>query len=288
MMNGEVEGSQLLSHRVSMRLRHSLAALIGSLSAAHAHAAVLWMDQAQRLQEVSASLLDTMPVPRPLPSLMHLGIRSDLSFLPSPNPRVGAKLEQLPSSPVQSIPAVFAGAGILLSERESVSMEAWAGVLPAGVEKLFGIEASLLQYQWGARAQLASARFGSTRWSAGAGLAQTKSKVSGKISSASGGDSFTSDHTMKFVEGSIQHLPSGSWLGVMFGDKRTVSRLAIQEDATDLILTDTLSQAGQPYWSQYTVGVATNSGLAIALSELIVPSRLEMPRVTVSWQFLSR
>lgn len=253
-----------------------------------ASAAVLWMDQAQRLQEVSASLLDTMPVPRPLPSQMHLGIRTDLSFLPSPNPRVGAKLEKLPSSPVQSIPALFAGSGVLLTERESVALEMWAGLLPPGAEKLLGIEASLLQVQWGARAQLATARFGAIRWSAGAGLAKTNSKVSGKISSASGNDIFAADHTMKFAEALVQHQPSGSWLGVMLGDKKTVSRLAIAEDATDLVLTDTLAHAGQPYWSQYTVGVATDSGWSIALSELVIPRRLEMPRLSVSWRLISR
>ncbi len=253
-----------------------------------AAASVLWMEQAQRLQEVSAALLETIPVPQPLTPDLALGVRADVSFLPSPNPTVGAKIEKLPSAPVQSIPSFAASWGLRLGESESVSVETWAGVLPPGVEKLLGIKATLTQTHFGARVQLGSARYGAAHVHLGAGVARTQSKMTGQISSASGNDSFSSNSVLSFADVSLQHQRSGLWAGMVLGKRKAQSRLSIEEDDTDLEITDTLSDARQPYWTQLTLGIRGNSNWGLAVSELIVPDRLEMPRVSLSWTTLLR
>lgn len=253
-----------------------------------AEGSVLWIEQAQRLQEVSASLLDTIPVTIPLPNTFSLGVRADLSFLPTPNPRVGGKMEKLPTSPIQSVPLIFSSVGLGLGNFERMSAEISAGILPPGVEKLLGIKASLLQTHLGGRFQLSSVRFGQARLNMGVGMARTTSSVEGSFSSTSGTDRFSAAAEFKFVEASAQHSRSGVWAGVALGSKKTTSRLSIQEDATDLKLTDTLANARQPYWSQFTLGIAGRGGWSIALSELVVPDRVEMPRLSFSWNVISR
>lgn len=252
-----------------------------------AEGAVLWMDQAQRLQEISATFLDSLPVSQPIAAWTSLGVRADLSLLPSPNPKVGAKNEKLPSAPVQSIPLLTATTGVDLGASEGLACQAWGGVLPPGGEKLFGIKASLFQSQFGGRCQFSSTRFAPVRLGLGGGVLRTNSSLKGTISSQTASDTFTATNISRFVELNVQHLRSGLFAGLTLGNKKTTSRLAIVDDATDLTLTDTLSNAGQPYWSQYTIGVVTNSGWGVALSELVVPSRLEMPRISVSWTFLN-
>ncbi|MEN9826673.1 MAG: hypothetical protein RI953_2418 [Pseudomonadota bacterium] len=256
-------------------------------SAPAAQASVLWMEQAQRLQEVSATLLDTMPVPVPLSPSLAAGLRANISFLPAPNPRVGAKLESLPASPVQSIPSLHGMFGVSASSAESLAVEAWAGVLPKGVEKLMGIKASLMQLQWGGRAEVASQRLGFVRFVLGVGAAQTKSTLEGTISSASGTDSFTSSSQLTFANLTAQHPRSGIWGAFMIGRKKTTSRLVIVEDDTDLEVVDTLANTKQPNWIQVSLGLPLNGGLSLAISELVVPDRVEMPRLTLAWNFLS-
>jgi hypothetical protein len=250
-----------------------------------AAADVLWMEQAQRLQEISAALLETIPVPQPLGVGPEFALKADLSFLPSPNPTVGAKLEKLPSAPVQSIPSVAASWGTTLGGSESLSAELWAGILPAGVEKLLGIKAALSQTHFGARIQLASARLGQARMTLGAGMARTQSTMTGQISSSEGSDLFTAHSTLSFTDLAFQHQRSGLWAGLALGKRRAESRLSIEEDDTDLEITDTLSNARQPYWSQLTLGLKGNSSWSFAVSELIVPDRIEMPRLTLAWSF---
>lgn len=252
-----------------------------------AQAAVLWMDQARRLQEVSATLLDTMPVALPMSSGLQLGLRADVSFLPEPNPRVGSKLEGLPSSPVQSIPSAFGSAGLPLGASESAGAELWVGYLPKGVEKMMGISASLQQVQWGARAELASARLGAARMVVGGGVAQTRSLLVGKISSQTATDSFTSTSMLSFAHLGLQHVRSGVWGSLMVGRKKTTSRLAISDDNTDLEIVDDLSGAKHPRWIQVSVGFSLFSSLSLAVSELMVPDRLDMPRISITWHALN-
>jgi hypothetical protein len=251
-----------------------------------AQGTVLWMDQAQRLQEVSATLLDTMPVAVPVPQRSRLGVRADISFLPTPNPRVGAKLESLPSAPVQSIPSVYASTGLALGSSESISGEVWVGFLPRGVEKLMGIKASLQQIQWGVRSELSSVRAGAARWLVGGGLAQTRSSISGSISSLNGTDSFSATSMLSFMHVSVQHVRSGLWGAVTLGQKDTKSRLTIEEDKTDLEIRDTLQSAKQPRWTQVSLGLNISESLSIAISELMVPDRIDMPRLSFAWTVL--
>jgi hypothetical protein len=252
-----------------------------------ASAAVLWMDQAQRLQEVSATLLDTVPVALPLAPALCLGVRTNISFLPVANPRVGSKMESLPSSPVQTIPTAYASTGLMLGTSESVAAEGWIGVLPAGLEKMIGMKASLMQMQGGMRLELSSSRMTPARFFAGAGMARTKSAVEGTISSSSGKDSFTAESALTFVSAGVQHQRSGVWGSLMIGRKRTTSRLSIVEDQTDLEIVDSLANARQPVWTQVSLGFNFSQTLSFALSELMVPDRIEMPRLTLMWSFLS-
>jgi hypothetical protein len=275
------------SKPIFLRLALTAAVGLSTIIPLSASAAVLWIQQAQRLQEVSATLLDTAPVAHPLVPALSAGLRSNVSFLPEANPRVGSKMESLPSSPVQTIPAVFVSAGLMLGSAEALSVESWAGYLPAGVEKVLGIKASLIQLQAGARAEISSLRAGSARLVAGAGIAKTKSAVEGVISSHQGSDSFTADSTLTFVSAGVQHPRSGVWGGLMIGRKKTSSRLSISEDRTDLEIVDTLKNARQPVWSQVSLGFSLTQSISVALSELFVPDRIEMPRLTFNWNLLS-
>lgn len=263
--------------------------LVGSLFTPRsvAWASVLWMEQAQRLQEVSATLLDTMPVPVPLSPSPAAGVRANISFLPTPNPRVGSKLESLPASPVQSIPSLHGTLGIAPSASESIAMEGWAGILPKGVEKMMGIKASLLQMQWGGRVEFATQRLAAARLILGAGAAQTKSTIEGTISSVAESDSFTASSLLTFANMTVQHTRSGIWGAFMLGRKKTTSRLTISDDNTDLEIVDALANTKQPHWTQFSLGVPVMSGLTLAVSELLVPDRVEMPRLTLAWNFLS-
>jgi hypothetical protein len=262
-------------------------AAAGLCQSPSARAAVLWMEQAQRLQEVSATLLDNAPVASPLVPAFNLGLRTDVSFLPVANPRVGRKVESLPSSPVQTIPAAFVTAGVPLGSYEAFSAECRVGVLPKGLEKLMGIKASLMQLQGGVRAEISSSRAGSARIALGAGVTRTKSLLEGSISSSYGKDSFTADSVLSFVSAGVQHVRSGLWGSVMIGRKNTTSRLSISEDQTDLEITDSLANARQPVWTQVSLGFSLSNSLSLALSELMVPDRVEMPRLSVSWNAFS-
>lgn len=250
-------------------------------------AAVLWMEQAQRLQEVSATLLDTVPVASPIAQNFQLGIRADVSFLPAPNAKVGSKIEPMPSAPAQMIPSLYSAASVPLGSNEALSGEVWGGYLPEGSGKLVGLKAALRQTQWGGRAELSSARLGSARLVAGGGYAVTSSSLSGTISSSQGTDTFTARSVLTFVNLAVQHSQSGLWGGVMLGKKNTNSRLSIVEDNTDLQLSDNLSNAKQPHWTQVSLGVQLGKTVSIALSELMVPDRADMPRLSLAWSFFT-
>lgn len=248
--------------------------------------AITWETQADRLQNVSATLLDAVPIFKPIDSAVQVGYLSNISFLPKINPKVGAKSEKVPSSPVHTVPSLDFGGVFSVPGNIKLGGGFTLGYLPAGTEKLLGLKTKISEELFGGQFQtqwLFSDAFGVN---VGGGYQQTKSKAKGPIASHTGSDTF--DAKTKLYWGAIaaDFRSVGLWAGVQAGLKNTESRLTIEEDDTDLHTTDKLEDASLPVWSQATLGWrASGGGIWFALSELVVPARLYMTRLSLGYDF---
>ena len=240
---------------------------------------VTWEQQAERLQNVSATLLDGLPLGEPVQST-SVEARAIFSFLPKVNPKVGSKSEKVPSAPVHSVPTLQFNA----VAGKSFGMQLWAGYLPPGGEKLFGIKAKLSQWLVGGSVQGLLPLQGFELF-APLGFQMGKSNLKGPIASPSSDDTFTSSSRFLCVAPGIRFPALHLWAGVLLSHKNTKSEFNISSEGTNLALTDTLSDSSFPYATQFSVGWYHESGLQLALSELLVPKRITMPRLLVSYQY---
>lgn len=254
---------------------------------AYASEGVTWEEQAERLQNVSATLIDGAPISWIPAEGWTLSAGAGLSLLPETNPTVGAKSEKVPASPAHAIPQVGVGYGLGFGVAD-LGARAWFGYLPSGVEQLVGIDAQMSQSAFGIAA---GARFGlSILPFVGApgvemGWQSASAEVQGAITAEDANDTFLVDSQLLFFGVGVYPESFGLHLAVVLGTKSTESSFEIPSDNTKLELDDDLSDAPLPLWLQFQAGWKFPFGLSVGLAEIWVPDRVLMPRIFGQYEY---
>lgn len=263
------------------------AALTSTVGATNkATAAAWWYEQAERLQNVSASLLDGPPISEPVPYRNFIAGRMLTSVLPKASGRVGDKDEKVPSAPVHAVPTFVAGMPLYASGKYSLVGTGWAGLLylPTSVAKLMGINASLSQFAFGFSGENMY-RLPSMILTTSLGLQYANATIDGAITAAEAKDKFNAGTTLIHVSQGVRARTMPLWANAMLLMRRVTSKFAITLEQTEFIRTDTMADAQVPFATQLTVGATFNKNIHVALSEYIVPDRLIMPRLSVVYQY---
>ena len=247
---------------------------------------VTWEQQAERLQNVSASLLDNVPasvVPR---GGFNVGLGTVVSFLPDLNSRVGGKSEKVPASPIHAVPQLQLSYGLDL-ELTRVTTRAWVGYLPSGAEGLFGVDAKMTQ--WSAGVAVASGvALGLPPFIGGAavelGYQISVADVKGAITEPDANDTFDSTSQIMFASIGLHPDSMGLHAAFLVAGKSTRSKFVVSSTRTALELTDRLEDSSVPVLLQAQLGFRFPFDVTLGLAELWVPDRLLMPRLFAQYE----
>jgi hypothetical protein len=252
-----------------------------------ASAAAWWFEQAERLQNVSATLLDGPPISEPVPTKGFIAGRLATSLLPKPSSKVGDKEEKVPAAPVHAVPTLVTGGPLIASGRYTLVATAWAGYLPLpqSIAKTMGVNAALNQYQFGGSMENVF-RLSKIFLTTSAGVQYSRASLTGAITAEDTEDSFTSSATLVHVSQGIRSRTMPLWANGMILMRRVKSKFKVKEEQTEFVRTDTMADARLPVAFQMTIGATFNKNLHLALSEYVVPDRLVMPRVSLVYQVL--
>lgn len=246
---------------------------------------VTWEQQAERLQLVSATLLDGLPIAEPVHAQISVGLKAIVSLLPTLNPQVGAKKEKVPSSPVHSVPTLQGDWNFYAKPPLRVSTRIWAGYLPAGTEKLMGIKASLSESIMGFMAEgqydLNSMATVYTQM----GYQYSSVAIKGAITATDAEDSFLATNSFLYLAPGLKIPMYNVWANVLFGKRRGRSTFSIPSSNTNLTLTDTGADASFPFATQIAAGWMHPIGVQVGIAELWVPNRLAMPRMLFAYEY---
>ena len=250
--------------------------LVGTLLTSSLSYGVTWEEQAERLQNVSATLLDGVPMAEPPRGAWQLSLKSAVSILPTVNNKVGAKDEKAPAAPVHSVPQLGAAGRLFESGSTAVYVQAWAGILLPGAERLIGVDAELSQSVFGGAAAVRFAGWGYLV----VGVQQSDAELSGEIASQDEKDEFTAETQLTFL--GLGYVDDLLWGNLSLGTKQTTSKFTIKEDSTSLEFTDELDDSSGLYY-QGAIGYWLMPALNIGIAQLLVPKRLTMTRMFVSY-----
>lgn len=249
-----------------------------------AYAVATWQEQAERLQKVSATLLDDAPIGDPIDGTLGIEFRSAISFLPTVSSHVGEKNEKVPSSPIHAVPTFAFNSKFFSTAFFSLGASVCGGYLVPGAERLMGIHARLSQLVYGA-AFAPSFQFSWGSLFTWMGYQVTTADLTGGITEVDASDSFHVNTRLGSLAVGVQVPSWGLWFNVMLAKKSSTSRFEIPADQTTFQFSDTLGDASPALMAQASLGYRHPSGVQIALSELRVPKRLTMPRLLLSYQF---
>ncbi len=229
--------------------------------------AVTWEEQAERLQLISASLMENLPVSAPVASAGRVGLENRISFLPELNPQIGSKHEKVPSAPIHAIPTL---------SLEGYSMRCFAGYLVPGLEGLMGLNAKLTQSTIGLEWV--------PDWDGiytSLGAQRTTGTLVGAITASDANDEFSLTST-EFHAALGFH--GGPWFGnILLAKKSTESRFSIPADATEVTLNDELSGSSPPLATQAMLGLEFWGVQRVAFGILHQDKRLTMPRLVLDF-----
>lgn len=251
-----------------------------------AKAAVWWYEQAERLQLVSATLLDGPPIAEPVPQSGFIEARLLTSLLPKPNPTVGSKAEKVPAAPVHTVPTLVGGLPLKSSGRYSLVGTAWGGYLPLekSMAKMIGIDASLHQSIYGLSAENIF-RLQKFHLLTSLGAQVGSAELNGAITAPGAQDAFSAKMNLFYISQGIEMRSVPLWGNVMILLRRGKSTFKIKAEQTEFIRDETMADAQVPLATQLTVGISLLSRrLHLAVSEYVVPNRLVMPRVSMAYQ----
>ena len=249
-------------------------------------AAVWWYEQAERLQHVSATLLDGPPVSEPVPRLPYAEIRMSTSLLPKVNPKVGSKEEKVPAAPVHAVPTIALGLPLPSWGRYTLVPTAWVGYLPLpqSVAKKIGVDASLRQFIAGGSIENV-VQLPKVKLTTSIGGQQGTARLEGAITAAEAKDSFDAKTTLIYVSQGIQGARVPIWVNGMLIYRKVQSKFFISAEQTEFIREDKMDDATVPLAAQVTLGLTLKKSFHFAVSEYMVPNRLIMPRVSLAYQF---
>lgn len=242
-----------------------------------------WEQQAERLQNVSAAMLDDVPFAEILSGSSHVLFKSSLSILPKTNPTIGAKSESVPSSPIHMVPTVQADFIHQPQQSWSTGLRAWAGYLPSGTEKLVGLNASMSQWKLGA-SWINRFTLGELEPGFELGLQKTAAKLSGAITASDANDEFKVSTQLVYGAIALRIPKWQTWTSLIFLRRTAESEFYIPADSTRLSLTDTMDDGGSPISEQIAAGYEFANGWQVGLGQLYVPDRLTMTRLLAGWK----
>lgn len=262
----------------------ALAAFFAKTSIAFA---VTWEMQAERLQKISATLLDGVPFTSPVTNNFSLELQLPISILPKIDSTVGAKTEKVPSSPVHTIPTLKLNTFVGRSNLFDLGVQMWAGYLVPGAERFVGIDAKLSQFSIGG-AVVPSKNIGPFHIYVSIGGQLAKAELKGAITGSDTKDEFSTDTTLLFISPGFYEPSSRLWGNITLGKKSTSSTFEIPSDKTVFQLEDDLSDTNLGWFVQGSVGINFQNGIQVAIAELWVPSRLLMPRLLLGYELFAR
>ncbi|MEY2988007.1 MAG: hypothetical protein RJB13_1528 [Pseudomonadota bacterium] len=265
----------------------TLAAVLIGLVTLRAEAASWWYEQAERLQLVSASLLDGAPIAEPVPTTTFIEARLLTSLLPKPDPTVGAKQEKVPAAPLHTIPTFVAGFPFTSSGRFTLVGTGWGGylLLPKSIASTMGVKATLNQYIAGASLE-SFFRLNSINLITSVGGQFGSYDLEGAITADDGEDSFSGSLTSFYLSQGVQARKIPLWANMMLLVRRGKSTFKVGKEKTVFIRSDTMADADLPLAAQITVGYTLFESLQLAASEYMVPNRSIMPRVSMAYQYV--
>lgn len=202
--------------------------------------AVRWEQQAERLQLISSSFLDLMPVAKPARLTSGLLVYSDVMFLPSFNPTVGSKAEKASAPPASAWISAEPYFSFRVSDYLAASLGVNLSALPPVPENLFGTEIEGLGYgaflglQW---------RSGDKTMEARASLHRADSKASGAITADDAKDTFKSKNTAGSFSLLITNRPFEASLSLSL--RQSLSLFYIASDDTRFRLHDRIEMVPQ-------------------------------------------
>ena len=238
---------------------------------------VTWEQQAERLQQVNAALLDNVPIAEPLRGNRYLDVRANVMLLPKVNATIGGKSESVPSAPAHMVPtAVFNH--VPLDGAIDLGYRLYAGYLPAGTEKIFKLDAKLSQYTLGG-ALLLRKKMSDVSFGLSLGYHLTSAQLSGAITSPGASDKYACTTSILNVGLQSKFEKLNLWYSFLYGARSSSSRLNIAEDATQFDVKD-----NSPVY-QAAIGYDFGSGLQFGVGEEYIPNRLFAARLIGAYAF---
>lgn len=244
-----------------------------------------WEQQAERLQNVSAAMLDDIPLAEMPVGASNIQLKSNISFLPKTNPTIGAKSESVPSSPVHTVPTLQCDlAGDVLLDW-TTGLRLWGGYLPAGTEGLVGLKATMTQRLYGV-GWINRFKLGAIEPGFEIGIQKTAAEITGSMTASDAKDEFSVSTQIVYAAVGMRIPTWRTWINGLLATRRAESQFYIPADATNLHFIDTLDDGGASAAYQVAAGIDFSNGIQIGVGQLFVPRRLTMTRVLIGWKVL--
>lgn len=250
---------------------------------ANAAYAETWEQQAERLQNVSAAMLDDLPFAEMLSGPVSVMVKANISLLPKTNPKVGSKSESVPSSPFHTVPTVQGEVSRDLFAGWVTGARLWLGYLPAGSEKLVGLKAGIHQSVYGL-SWINRYKLGSVEPGFELGLQKSSATVKGAITASESEDEFKADTQVSYIALGLRVPTWRAWSSLLIAKRKAESEFYIPADQTRLKLVDTMDDATPAVAAQLAVGVDLQNGFQLGMAQVFIPKRLTMTRVLIGWK----
>ncbi len=251
--------------------------------------AVTWDAQAERLQLVSASLLDAQPLLSPKQQTSDSGGfriegKAVVSVLPKMNATVGGKSEQPPQPPAHSIPTAEASYESPKTKIGRGLVRAWAGMLPASAAKSTGMKASCEQKINGLSLGLKADNTNFIDIALEVGQQWASTKVKGGITEPDSQDEFLVRSRLRFATLTMKLVDFPSlWFQTQIAERDVALHFEIPADGTVFDLQDESTVKEGSAATQATIGYDVGKGVQVAAGYLNVPHRVSMPRFLLSY-----
>ncbi len=248
-----------------------------------------WENQAQRLQVVSASLLDAQPLLSPkVEDLSTNSFRIEgkaiVSILPKMNATVGGKTEQPPQPPAHSIPTLEVSYHSPEVGHSVGLVRTWAGFLPESAAKSTGMKAKAKQTIWGYSLGIKFMSSPILASSIEVGEQVNSTLVSGGITDPEASDEFDVRTKIRFATLTLSPKAFDKvWFQAQIAERTVALRFDIPADGTTFNLNDRSSVADGSASTQFSVGYHIKGGIQAAIGVINVPQRVTMPRLLVSY-----
>lgn len=252
-----------------------------------AHAEV-WKLQSERLLQVTAALFDSLPLHiSKVEGESSLGVRLDVTKIPTIKGKVGGKNENTPTPPVSAEPFVIGTVGLTLPWSVTLGASTWFGVVPRAISSLAtSNKVTLQQTSIGGSFQLAPMEFLQNKnihWNAFMGFQFSSTELSGKLSSAQGVDALSANNTLLFYGLGVRNIGLPFFSELTFAHRTINATYAIADDQNTLTASDTHGAASMAV--QGSFGAHLWNQFDVSLAYLWIPERLNMPRASIAWSY---